>query len=293
MNLKENKMYIKNGIFGIIMICSLFSSCIKNKKPDIEKVVTEETVVQEEKYYSVEKPDNQESVVYEKNIEEYNPFENLKQMESVGNDWTIELGLTYRFKPGTYYLLDGVVNVRSEPNLSGSVIGQLDINSQVNIIECSFNAQIIDDVSAYWYKIEHNNSYGYIWGGYIAVETLVYDIDNNGVNDYFHYRFSGISGRTAGFKNITNGFSDVFVYINSKKISLELGGNYQFLDEYNDINRYIYIWDSCTFFEAKKDSEYTSFDGVIIDLYNRSESFIVIYGIDPNGFQQILRTIQK
>jgi hypothetical protein len=39
-----------------------------------------------------------------------------------------------------------------------------------------FNEQVIDAVSAYWYKIEYDNSYGYIWGGFLAVQTFKYDI---------------------------------------------------------------------------------------------------------------------
>jgi len=121
---------------------------------------------------------------------------------------------SYRFAPGEYYILDGRLNVRSEPNLSGKVIGSLNINTKVNIIECAFNEQIIDNVSAYWYKISYNNSYGYIWGGFIAVGTFVYDIDSNGVKDYFHYRVTKIENHL----NIIHINNDTFIYINNKRI---------------------------------------------------------------------------
>jgi len=121
---------------------------------------------------------------------------------------------SYQFKPGDYYLLDGRVNVRSEANLTGKVIGQLNINSKITIIECAFNEQTINDVSAYWYKIKYNNSNGYIWGGYIAVQTFIYDIDKNGTNDFFHFRVS----RVENGKNIINRNKDTFIYINNSLI---------------------------------------------------------------------------
>jgi hypothetical protein len=220
-------MVVKNGISGIIMICFLFLSCI-NKKPDIEKIEMNESVLND--------------IVIEH--------------ESVS---------TYRFEPGTYYILDGRVNVRTEPNLSGKIIGQLEINSQIKIIECAFNEQVIDDVSAYWYKIEYNNSYGYIWGGYIAVQTLIYDIDNNGVNDFFHYRISKVAENKS---KIINGFSDVFAYINNEIIPLEL-------KVYN-----YYIWEDCNFYEGNNFLEYP-INGVII--FSVGNDCWAYYGIFPNG----------
>jgi hypothetical protein len=119
-----------------------------------------------------------------------------------------------------YYLLDDRINVRSEPSLNGEVLGQLNVNTQVKIVECAFNEQVIDDFLAYWYKIEYNNFFGYIWGGYIARDTLVYDIDDNGENDYFHYRSQKIwADAHNSFEDIVDMNKDIFIYINNTLIN--------------------------------------------------------------------------
>jgi hypothetical protein len=125
---------------------------------------------------------------------------------------------SFLFESGkNYYLLDGKVNLRLEPNLKSKVIGQIERNEQIYIIECAYNEQIIDDIYSYWYKIRHNNIDGFIWGGYIAVDTFVFDVDSNGINDYFHFRFSSV------VNNINNirGNQDIIIYINNKKIKCD------------------------------------------------------------------------
>lgn len=141
---------------------------------------------------------------------------------------------SYLFEAGTYYLLDGRVNVRSEPNLSGKVIGQLDINSKIDVIECAFNEQIINDVSAYWYKIKYGNSNGYIWGGLIAKETFIYK-DRDGVNYILHYRVSKVENG----KNLINRNTDTFIYINGKHILSK------FIWDRNEIPENLEIWNVC------------------------------------------------
>lgn len=142
---------------------------------------------------------------------------------------------SYLFTPGAYYLLDGRINVRSEPNLSGKVIGQLHANSRVEIIECAYNEQIIDAISAYWYKINYNNSYGYIWGGYVAVTTFVYDLTENGENDYFHFRVS----RVENGKDFINIKTDTFIYIDGERIQ----SNFVWRDD--SIPLGLQIWNRC------------------------------------------------
>lgn len=154
---------------------------------------------------------------------------------------TVIFSESYRFDPGIYYLLDGRINVRSEPNLSGRIIGQLNTNSQVKIIECAFNEQIMDGVSAYWYKIEYNNSFGYIWGGFIAVETLVHDINNNGINDYFHYRISRMEN---GISFIDSN-KDVFVYIDNNHIQSNFILDNTFVHSDQDWQFNSSVWNRC------------------------------------------------
>jgi len=185
---------------------------------------------------------------------------------------------SFRFRPGFYYVLADRLNVRSEPNLSGSVIGQLRVNSRIEILAHVFNEQIINDVSAYWYRIRFNNTYGFVWGGFIAAETFVFDIDNNGINDYFHYRISGLCyfGRP-----VINGHSDVFIYINNELIPINFGVYYKI---FNNIV-YNHMWQSCRISEGKNSR--FDWNGVIIYFYT-GEGYVAYFGIAPNGEYSIL-----
>jgi len=122
----------------------------------------------------------------------------------------------YNFTPGDYYMLDYPVNIRAEPNLQGEVIGKLGMNSKINVISPVYEEKVlvIGAVESLWYQIEYENISGYIWGGYISVRTLVYDIDNNGVDDYFHFRISKIHGH----RYYINAYNDVVIYLNNKKL---------------------------------------------------------------------------
>ena len=133
------------------------------------------------------------------------------------NLFTQERNLPY-FDPGFYYMLNFPVNVRAEPNLRGSIIGQLQLHERIEIISNAGNGQKIENVSAYWYKIRYrNNIEGYIWGGYIARDRLVFDIDRNGVNDYFYYRISD----NEYLYPVVNGLYDVIIYINNRRITTQ------------------------------------------------------------------------
>jgi hypothetical protein len=143
----------------------------------------------------------------------------------------------WEHEPGFYYMLDYPVRIRSQPNLQGEIIGLLGMNAKIRVISSEGwkSAQKIDNVWAFWYRIEFENIIGYIWGGYIAAKTLLYDIDNNGIIDYFHYRIS-TSSHVFWVIDVMN---DVIIYINNKRI--------QTTDIRNNGNR-SYMW--CDF-EAK------------------------------------------
>ena len=122
----------------------------------------------------------------------------------------------WEHEPGFYYMLDYPVRIRSQPNLQGAVIGILGMNSRIRVISSEGwgSIQRIDNVWAPWYKIQYENITGYVWGGYIAARTLVFDIDNNGVDDYFHYR---VSDSDYVFYHI-DAQTDIIIYINNERI---------------------------------------------------------------------------
>ena len=167
------------------------------------------------------------------------------------------------FKPNEYYymLADGV-RIRSQPNLNGEIIGRLPIHSRIKVISSEEyeSYQEIDGVSAYWYLIEYENITGYIWGGYIAANTLIYDIDNNGIDDYFHYRVSSIAG--PGFYQV-DAWNDVVIYINNKRIPTQ-----DIVSKYSNGHPY-HVWGSASFNQTEKSTVlitmFTGADGIIYE----------------------------
>jgi hypothetical protein len=180
---------MKNYLF-ILLCLVLLISCQKKQKAEENNVLKEE-------------------------MPSKNELENKSSVAPVYRD--LPFHKVYQFDPGYYYMLDYPVRIRAQLNLQGEVIGTLGMNSKIKIISTAdVSALEINDVGALWYKIEYENITGYIWGGYISAKTLVYDIDKNGVDDYFHYRVSRIQGPHFYYVNPQD---DVVIYLNNKIIS--------------------------------------------------------------------------
>jgi len=126
----------------------------------------------------------------------------------------------YIFKPEKYNILESSVNIRSQPNLTSSVIGKLKLHSEIEIIERAENFQTIDDMTHYWYKIKYEDITGYIWGGFISIETKIFVIDNN-TNMYCYYRVSKLVRNELDYNRYSYGHlitpNDIFIYINQKR----------------------------------------------------------------------------
>jgi len=178
---------------------------------------------------------------------------------------------SYDFDVGFYYMLDYPVNIRSQPNLQGKIIGKLGLNDKIEILENAGNEQKIDNVWAYWYKIKFNNIIGYIWGGYIAVKTLIFDIDGNGIDDYFYYRYSDLEHVFYGFDSVR----DFFIYINNERKLINI----------KNIRGETFLWNFDCVFEKGRNK-------VILKLISTSpeSQYIEIYEIDKNG---TLKFIEK
>ena len=75
----------------------------------------------------------------------------------------------YNFlRPGFYYMLAHPVNIRSEPNLNASVIGQLGLHERIEIAGSAFSIMNINGIWADWYRIRHGNDFGYIWAAILS-----------------------------------------------------------------------------------------------------------------------------
>jgi hypothetical protein len=87
-----------------------------------------------------------------------------------------------------YHIWHYRANIRHEPTRNSNIIAILSINDQIEIIENTYITEEINDTWGYWVKIKYGNIIGFTFSGNIADKTLVVDVDNNGVNDYFHFR---------------------------------------------------------------------------------------------------------
>jgi len=66
---------------------------------------------------------------------------------------------------------DNNVRIRTEPNLSCSIIGKLNKNNEVKIIDSSMEKFVINDDEFYWHKIEtHDGKVGWVYGKYLDIE---------------------------------------------------------------------------------------------------------------------------
>jgi hypothetical protein len=122
---------------------------------------------------------------------------------------------SYIFKPGIYYLLNNS-DIYDLPDFNAKIIGFINIHEKIEIVKDMHNEQKVEDVNSCWYKINYNNILGYIWGGNVAVETFIFDIDNNGINDFFQYRFSLVAANYHFYSN-----KDVVIYINNSKVNTD------------------------------------------------------------------------
>ena len=83
----------------------------------------------------------------------------------------------------THYIIDNHVNVRNEPSVSGSVIGQFKAGDKVTIREVTDEWYEADGVCAPWYKVSSPDLLGYVCGRYMTHKEAVGDIDRDGLDE--------------------------------------------------------------------------------------------------------------
>jgi hypothetical protein len=162
------------------------------------------------------------------------------------------------FIPGIYHILQYRANVRTEPSRNGDIIKILSLFDEVEILENSLIAEKINGVWAYWYKIKLGSIIGYTFGGNMAYNSLVTDIDKNGINDYFFWQYSQDEYGT--YK--VNPLTDVIIYINNQRIDTST---------FSSLAIGIYNW-QWAHFEEKDDYVLVEFrmeggDTSLVDLY--------------------------
>jgi hypothetical protein len=118
---------------------------------------------------------------------------------------------SYVFHYDKYHVMQNGVKIRAKPSENSGIIAELNLHDEIQIIEFTDKEEKINDIWSYWYKIKHKNVTGYIFGGYIAAETFITDIDKNGIKDYIYLRYHASDLTIDPDK-------DILVYINNKKI---------------------------------------------------------------------------
>jgi hypothetical protein len=161
---------------------------------------------------------------------------------------------------GKYNILQYRANVRIEPTRNSDVISILNLHDEIEILENSRIEEKINDVWSFWYKIKYGNIIGYTFGGNIAIQTFLTDIDKNGINDYFYCRISSNAYGVESWSHIRPN-TDIIIYINNKRIRTNTLPN-----------------SNAEFFVFKEEAGY-----VFLNLHYSDSRIIDSYKISSNG----------
>jgi hypothetical protein len=193
-----------------------------------------------------------------------------------------------------YHVFQYRVNVRSEPNRDSSVVAVLSIHDEIEILENTWNHEQINGFWSFWYKIKYGNITGYTFGGNIAWQTIITDIDKNGVDDYFSCR-TPVNASSIG---PVYTLRDIRIYINNERISTRdivpphrkiltsnEEGIYGLINEVAYRDEYGHQFDLC---RIKQRNGY-----VIIEMLDGYRDYmkVYVYKVFPNGMIQFIREI--
>ncbi|MCL2293425.1 MAG: SH3 domain-containing protein [Spirochaetes bacterium] len=123
-------------------------------------------------------------------------------------------GLYFVPPPGIYHIMDAPAMIRRNPGLNSEIIGQLALHEKIEITGPAEYIQEINNIWAGWFPVMHRGAVGYIWGGHVAVEALVMDVDGNGITDYFYFRYRDIQQ----YYGLIDVWEDIVIYINNRRI---------------------------------------------------------------------------
>lgn len=165
---------------------------------------------------------------------------------STANIYTEEVEYPYILEPGKYYLNDYEL-IYEEPNYTGlsadyRLIEQIKIYDEIEIIEHMGRGEDSPFTIVNWYKIKYKDI-----EGYITIQTYNFDIDNNGIEDYFFYK---LSRDDEGIIKLLP--ADIFIYINNKRISVE-----KFEEIYLEFQYIIKSWDKGRLYKNDEENKAT------------------------------------
>lgn len=132
-------LLMRKSFFILFIFCIFFTGCEKDKK---------------------------QVFIFEKNVSESSILESEKEEIKTDNLKT-KFVCWVTSKEG--------LRVRNIPDLSGNKIGLLEYKKEVEVYEIGKKEEI-DNIIAFWLKIKFENSYGWIFGGYVTVIPETPDI---------------------------------------------------------------------------------------------------------------------
>jgi hypothetical protein len=185
-------------------------------------------------------------------------FEYYKKYESLWDSYS------YVFHYDKNRVFQQGVKIRAKPSEKSGIVAEINFHDEFQIIENTEIEEELNNIWGYWYKIKYNNDTGYLFGGYIPIDTLITDIDKNGIKDYFFLI------QTTETRYIDPD-KDIIIYINDQKIDTSVLSTTERTFESK-------LFESCIFEEGDGD--------VLIGLmqYGRHQyEYWHIFKVLPNG----------
>jgi len=236
----------------------------------------------------------QNDIVHDKNHFIENDICQEKNIESnVLFDNTSDLMESYIINPGIFFIYINTLlnNLRSIPNIDGEIVEVQESlygfdAQEINIIEYTGIEERKDNIIYNWYKV--SLSYSNNKEGYLRVETFVYDIDNNGIDDYFYLRYLPTNYYMHSFELK---YYEIYIIINNERISNNIFEKI-YLDNFNEYvvggseyDREEFVLKACIWTEGKFIEKKGKINLIITtyDWIKQHNKEAYIFEIDYNG----------
>lgn len=122
-------------------------------------------------------------------------------------------------------VMENGIRVRQDKNISAQILGNLYKGEKINILERSKEKEKIQDMEEYWYKIEYQGKYGWVYGFYLIAEEAIENLKGTINSDNVHIRKDFGLGTEVISKIFKN---DVFPVVakTNKELVVETQKNY-------------------------------------------------------------------
>lgn len=120
-----------------------------------------------------------------------------------------------------FYVCDAPLNMRDKPARSGAVVKQFALGEPVTLVRAG-EQETIDGITAWWYRaLAEDGTEGWVFGAFLASQTLELDLNTNGRKDYVFFRV-----HKEAEQYYFNAGEDLILYIDGRRISTDLIDRY-------------------------------------------------------------------